>query len=201
MSPCPLFIQRQGAGRVAWRHTGSHAALFAFQLPWGWAGGCQRGQALEGLSSGGFVLCPLPWLPLPWQGMENEPSHWHALCPAMLSPALMPVASPSLQSGHCWVFWCRQGSSDLQLTPNSLGQLLVPEALVCVGHFLPRPSLGPTRQACVSGRVRCKGCAPPATPVVPTSCDYPCLTSLGDLLSQRLGLSLLLLGTMCQGGC
>lgn len=132
-----MSIHGQGAGRGSRRHT-SFAALFALHAAMGWAGGCQRDQALAGLSSGGFVLCPLPWLPLPWQGMENEPSHWHALCPAMLPPALLPVASPSLLSEHFWVFYCRQGSCDLQLTPNSLGHLLVPAALVCVGHFLPQ---------------------------------------------------------------
>lgn len=176
MSPWPLSIHRQDASRGAWRPT--HALCCH-----GLGGGCQRGQALAGPSSGGFVLCPLPWFPVPWQGVENEPSHRHALCPAMLPPALLPVASPSLLSEHCWLLWCRQGSCDLQLTPNSLGQLLVPAALVCMGHFLSRPFLGQTRQAFVSGRVRCKGCVPPATPVVPTSCVYPCLTSLGrDLL-------------------
>ena len=125
-------------------------------LLWGHAGGCQRGQDLGGLSAGGFVLHPLPRLPLPPRGMKDELCHAAGtlLCPARLPPALLPVASLLLVSEHCWVFWCRQGSCDQQLTPNSLGQFLVPAAPVHMGHLLPRPSVGPTGTGlCQEGEV------------------------------------------------
>lgn len=110
------------------------------------------------------------------------------LCPARLPPALLPVASPLLESEHCCVLWCRQGSCDCRLAPNPQGSFLRQQHwCICVTSS-PEHPWGQPGQASVSGRERCKGCVL-NSPVVPTSCICPCLTSMDwDLPSAwRLG--------------
>lgn len=103
------------------------------------------------------------------------------LCPARLPPALLPVASSLLLSGVA-VFCCRQSSCSHQLTPNSLEQLLVPAALVPMGHPLPRLSPGPTETGLCQREGNVWRLRPPDHTSGTTSCTYPCLTSMGSNL-------------------
>lgn len=89
----------------------------------------------------------------------QPPHHWCQSTAGCFGADRAPVTSKSHQipwgSSLCQKHWCVRVTSS-------------PEHLW--GHLW---------RACVSGRVRGEGCVPPATPVVPTSCVYPCLTSLG----------------------